>query len=106
MKVSTKAVGKLQERMDLLLTSMQVIPKVYVDDNGIIYDVSLNQTNIGGNNNKVCYDFSQSMSRLSGCSSIACNCSWIQKVTSTIPIPAGDGLASSVRRFLSIPIFE
>ncbi|KAL8934170.1 MAG: hypothetical protein Q9211_005374 [Gyalolechia sp. 1 TL-2023] len=27
-------------------------PKVYVDDDGIIYDVSLNQTNIGGNNNK------------------------------------------------------
>ncbi|KAI4287708.1 MAG: hypothetical protein L6R35_003033 [Caloplaca aegaea] len=26
--------------------------KVYVDDDGIIYDASLNQTNIGGNNNK------------------------------------------------------
>ena len=27
--------------------------KVYLDDDGIIYDASLNQTNIGGNNNKV-----------------------------------------------------
>ncbi|KAK3174089.1 hypothetical protein OEA41_001333 [Lepraria neglecta] len=26
--------------------------KVYIDDNGIIFDASLNQTNIGGNNNK------------------------------------------------------
>ncbi|KAL8932219.1 MAG: hypothetical protein Q9216_006921 [Gyalolechia sp. 2 TL-2023] len=31
---------------------MQVAPKVHVDDDGIIYDASLNQTNIGGNNNK------------------------------------------------------
>ena len=30
--------------------------KVYIDDDGIIYDASLNQTNIGGNNNKV-FDF-------------------------------------------------
>ncbi|KAL9596913.1 MAG: hypothetical protein Q9219_005476 [cf. Caloplaca sp. 3 TL-2023] len=29
-----------------------VTPKVYVDEDGIIYDASLNQTNIGGNNNK------------------------------------------------------
>ena len=28
--------------------------KVYIDDDGIIFDASLNQTNIGGNNNKVC----------------------------------------------------
>ena len=28
--------------------------KVFIDDDGIIYDASLNQTNIGGNNNKVC----------------------------------------------------
>lgn len=29
--------------------------KVYIDDNdGTIFDASLNQTNIGGNNNKVC----------------------------------------------------
>ncbi|KAI4164837.1 MAG: hypothetical protein LQ342_001470 [Letrouitia transgressa] len=27
--------------------------KVYVDDDGIIFNASLNQTNIGGNNNKV-----------------------------------------------------
>ena len=27
--------------------------KVFIDDDGIIYDASLNQTNIGGNNNKV-----------------------------------------------------
>ena len=27
--------------------------KVYIDDDGIIFDVSLNQTNISGNNNKV-----------------------------------------------------
>ena len=27
--------------------------KVYIDDGGIIFDASLNQTNIGGNNNKV-----------------------------------------------------
>ena len=27
--------------------------KVYIDDEGIIFDASLNQTNIGGNNNKV-----------------------------------------------------
>lgn len=27
--------------------------KVYLDDDGIIFDVNLNQTNIGGNNNKV-----------------------------------------------------
>lgn len=27
--------------------------KVYIDDDGIIFDASLNQTNIGGNNNKV-----------------------------------------------------
>lgn len=26
---------------------------VHIDDEGIIYDASLNQTNIGGNNNKV-----------------------------------------------------
>ncbi len=26
---------------------------MYVDDDGIIYDAALNQTNIGGNNNKV-----------------------------------------------------
>ncbi|KAL8955545.1 MAG: hypothetical protein Q9183_006603, partial [Haloplaca sp. 2 TL-2023] len=26
--------------------------KVYIDDEGIIFDASLNQTNIGGNNNK------------------------------------------------------
>lgn len=29
--------------------------KVYIDGDGTIFDVSLNQTNIGGNNNKVCY---------------------------------------------------
>lgn len=28
--------------------------KVYIDDDGIIFDAALNQTNIGGNNNKVC----------------------------------------------------
>ncbi len=28
--------------------------KVYIDDDGIIFDASLNQTNIGGKNNKVC----------------------------------------------------
>ena len=28
--------------------------KVYIDDEGIIFDVNLNQTNIGGNKNKVC----------------------------------------------------
>lgn len=27
--------------------------KVYIDGDGIIFDASLNQTNIGGNNNKV-----------------------------------------------------
>ena len=27
--------------------------RVYIDDDSIIYDASLNQTNIGGNNNKV-----------------------------------------------------
>ena len=27
--------------------------KVFIDDDGIIFDASLNQTNIGGNNNKV-----------------------------------------------------
>ena len=27
--------------------------EVYIDDDGIIFDASLNQTNIGGNNNKV-----------------------------------------------------
>ncbi len=27
--------------------------KVHIDDDGIIFDASLNQTNIGGNNNKV-----------------------------------------------------
>lgn len=27
--------------------------KVFIDDDGIIYDASLNQTNISGNNNKV-----------------------------------------------------
>ena len=32
----------------------QAVVKVYIDDEGIIYDASLNQTNIGGNNNKVC----------------------------------------------------
>ncbi|KAL8689027.1 MAG: hypothetical protein Q9218_005205 [Villophora microphyllina] len=30
----------------------KVNAKVYIDDEGIIYDASLNQTNIGGNNNK------------------------------------------------------
>lgn len=29
--------------------------KVYIDNEGIIFDASLNQTNIGGNNNKVCH---------------------------------------------------
>ena len=29
------------------------VGKVYIDDDSIIYDASLNQTNIGGNNNKV-----------------------------------------------------
>ena len=28
--------------------------KVHIDGDGIIFDASLNQTNIGGNNNKVC----------------------------------------------------
>lgn len=28
--------------------------KVYIDDEGIIFDANLNQTNIGDNNNKVC----------------------------------------------------
>lgn len=37
-----------------LLKLVQVSAKVYVDNDGIIYDASLNQTNIGGNNNKVC----------------------------------------------------
>lgn len=27
-------------------------PKVYVDDSGTIYDASLNQSNVGNNNNK------------------------------------------------------
>ena len=27
--------------------------KVFIDDDGIIFDAALNQTNIGGNNNKV-----------------------------------------------------
>lgn len=30
--------------------------KVYIDADGIIFDASLNQTNIGGNNNKVYRD--------------------------------------------------
>lgn len=37
--------------------SSHIVPadaRVYIDDDGIIYDASLNQTNIGGNNNKVC----------------------------------------------------
>ena len=29
--------------------------KVYIDDDSIIHDASLNQTNIGGNNNKVTF---------------------------------------------------
>ena len=29
------------------------VAKVFIDDEGIIYDASLNQTNISGNNNKV-----------------------------------------------------
>ncbi|KAL8710873.1 MAG: hypothetical protein Q9220_004677 [cf. Caloplaca sp. 1 TL-2023] len=33
-------------------TSGSQVCKVYIDDDGIIYDASLNQTNIGGNNNK------------------------------------------------------
>ena len=35
------------------LTRLLGDAKVYIDDDGIIYDASLNQTNIGGNNNKV-----------------------------------------------------
>ena len=35
------------------LTKVIVSAKVYIDEDGIIFDASLNQTNIGGNNNKV-----------------------------------------------------
>ena len=35
------------------LNVSKVGAKVYIDDEGIIFDASLNQTNIGGNNNKV-----------------------------------------------------
>ena len=31
--------------------------QVYIDDDGLIYDASLNQTNISGNNNKVRISF-------------------------------------------------
>ena len=38
--------------------------KVHIDDEGIIFDASLNQTNIGGNNNKVCDLASQDLAVL------------------------------------------
>lgn len=33
---------------------MKENPRVYIDDDGIIYDASLNQSNVSNNNNKVC----------------------------------------------------
>ena len=30
--------------------------KIYIDEDGTIFDASLNQTNIGGNNNKVSFE--------------------------------------------------
>lgn len=47
------AVGSASPDVDLLLTDSKDNSKVYIDDDGIIHDASLNQTNIGGNNNKV-----------------------------------------------------
>ena len=67
---------------------------VYIDDDGIIYDASLNQTNIGGNNNKVGgSDHHTEQSVLIIHSSIVCSSFTKQGTTLTSPILAGGVLA-------------
>ncbi|KAL9625664.1 MAG: hypothetical protein Q9204_007784 [Flavoplaca sp. TL-2023a] len=67
---------------------------VYIDDDGIIYDASLNQTNIGGNNNKVCgSDPHTEQSVLIVNSSIVCSFFTKQETTRTSLILAGGVLA-------------
>lgn len=70
---------------------------VYIDDDGIIYDASLNQTNIGGNNNKVGgSDPHIEQSVLIVHSSIVCSCFTKRGMTRTSRILAGGVLAISV----------
>ena len=71
---------------------------VYIDDDGIIYDASLNQTNIGGNNNKVRRgQFSADWFVLIPHSSIVCSSCTKRRMILTSPIPAGDALEILVR---------
>ena len=71
---------------------------VYIDDDGIIYDASLNQTNIGGNNNKVCRGrLSPNRFVLIPHSSIVCSSFTKRRMTLTSPIPAGDASEILVR---------
>lgn len=64
---------------------------VYIDDDGIIYDASLNQTNIGGNNNKVgSSDLSTELFVLIPHSSIVCSSFTKRRMKPTSPILAGD----------------
>lgn len=81
------------------LKCLQGNVKVYVDDDGIIYDASLNQTNIGGNNNKVGSRLlaSPKLMRLILCSSTACNYCTMRRGTSTLPTRAGGALVISAR---------
>lgn len=78
---------------------MQGNVKVYVDDDGIIYDASLNQTNIGGNNNKVGSQLRTSIERvrLITCSSTVCNYCTTQRMTNTTLIPAGGASVISAK---------
>ena len=71
---------------------------VYIDDDSIIYDASLNQTNIGGNNNKVRRgQLSADLFVLIPHSSIVCSSFTKRRMTLTSPIPAGDASEISVR---------
>lgn len=71
---------------------------VYIDDDGIIYDASLNQTNIGGNNNKVREaHFSADLFVLIPHSSIVCSSFTKGRMTLTSPIPAGGASVILVR---------
>ena len=71
---------------------------IYVDDDDLIYDASLNQTNVGGNNNKVGHlsphgDYLADNLE----SSIDYSCSRPRRASSTGLTPVGEGSVSSAR---------
>lgn len=76
--------------------------KVYIDDDGIIYDASLNQTNIGGNNNKARDPRERAAGRLKKTSSTEHRFSKLE--TSSMLTPVGVALEILAKSRLWVPM--